>query len=61
MRLKRYGISNGSGGGASSRAMAFCLSGLGLNPRGARGLNRGFFVSDVVNLFSLGVGHFSYQ
>ena len=51
----------GRGGGASGRAMAFCPSGLGLNPGGAPGLNHGFFVSDVVNLISLGVGHFSYQ
>ena len=57
----------GCGGGASSRVMAFCPSGPGSNPGGAQGSNLGFFVSDVVNLFSLGVvfslgvGHFSYQ
>ena len=51
----------GRGGGASGRAMAFCPSGLGSNPRGAWGSNLGFFVSDVINLFSLGVRHFSYQ
>ena len=51
----------GRGGGSSGRAMAFCPSGPGSNPGGAAGSNLGFFVSDVVNLFLLGVGHFSYQ
>ena len=51
----------GRSGGASGRATAFCPSEPGSNPGGTPGLNLGFFVSDVVTLFSLGVGHFSYQ
>ena len=54
-------ILEGNGGGASGRAMAFCPSGPGSNPGGSLGLNLGFFISDVVNLFFLGVGHFSNQ
>ena len=43
---------DGSGGGTSGRAMAFCLSRPGLNP----GLDFGFFLFRIaVNLFSLGV------
>ena len=41
--------------GASSRSMAFCPNRLGLNLGGAPGSNRGFFVSNAVNLFSLGI------
>ena len=35
--------------------MAFCSSGLGLNPGGTPGSNRAFLGSDVVNLFMPGV------
>ena len=46
---------DGSGGGTSDRAMAFCLGRPGLNP----GTDLGFFqFRIVVNLFSLGVGLF---
>ena len=57
MEIREYG----RGGGASGRVMAFCPSGPGSNPGGAPGSNLGFFDSDAVNLFLLGVGHFSYQ
>ena len=41
----------GSGGGASGRVMAFCLSKPGLNP----GTDLAFF-GNAIKLFSLGVG-----
>ena len=58
-RVQYYG--QGRGGGASGRVMAFCPSGPGSSHGGAPGSNLGLFILDVVNLFSLGVGHFTYQ
>ena len=52
--LKGSGGLVGSGGGASGRATAFCLSDPGLYP----GTDLAFLVKDCFYLFSLGVGFY---
>ena len=50
-----------SGGGAGGKVKPFCPNGSGLNRSGSPGLKVCLFLSDVINLFSLGVKLFSYQ